>query len=58
MKHKNFLLVTFFLTLFAFQQVQAGAIMPPKENPSQISFAPAYAPLPTINIFCSGVKRR
>jgi hypothetical protein len=51
MKHKNFLLVTFFLTLFVFQQVQAGETMPPKGNPSQVSFAPPYAPLPTINVF-------
>jgi len=51
MKHKKFLLVTFLLTLFVFQQVQAGATMPPTENPSQVSLAPAYAPLPTIGVF-------
>jgi hypothetical protein len=56
MKHKNFLLITFFLTLFVFQQVQAGATMPPKENLSQVSFAPAYAPLPTINVFVLALR--
>ncbi len=56
MKHKNFVLITFFLTLFVFQQVQAGATMPPKENPSQVSFAPAYAPLPTINVFVLALR--
>lgn len=51
MKLKNFLLVTSFLTLFVFHQAQAGATAPSRENPSQISFAPPYAPLPTINVF-------
>lgn len=41
MKHKNILLVAFFLTLFVFQQVQAGATIPLLENPSQINAAPA-----------------
>jgi hypothetical protein len=51
MRYKKLLLLVFFLTLFVFQHVQAGATMPPKENPSQISLAPAYAPLPTIWVF-------
>jgi len=40
MKHKNILLVVFFLTLFVFQQVQAGETMPPN-NPPQINPAPS-----------------
>jgi len=40
MKHKNILLVVFFLTLFVFQQVQAGETMP-SNNPPQINPAPA-----------------
>jgi hypothetical protein len=51
MKYKKILLIVFLLMLFVFQQAQAGAIMPPKENPSQVSFAPPHAPLPTINVF-------
>jgi len=45
MKYKNILLVVFFLTLFVFQQVQAGATIPSAENPSQIGFAPANTPI-------------
>jgi len=45
MKYKKMLLVVFFLTLFVFQQVQAGATIPPVENPSQINLASANAPL-------------
>lgn len=56
MKHKNILLVVFFLTLFVFQQVRAEATVSLKENPSQISFAPPYAPLPTINVFVLWLK--
>jgi peptidoglycan hydrolase-like amidase len=41
MKHRNILLVVFFLTLFVFQQAQAGATIPPLEYPSQINVAPA-----------------
>lgn len=41
MKHKKLLLVVFFLTLFVFQQVQAGGIMPIMGNPQQINSAPA-----------------
>lgn len=55
MKYKNFLLVTFFLTLFVFQQVQAGATIP-QENLSQVSFAPPHAPLSTINVFVLALK--
>jgi hypothetical protein len=51
MKHKKLLLLVFLITLFVFQQVQAGATIPSKENPSQVSFAPPYAPLPTIWIY-------
>jgi hypothetical protein len=40
MKHKNFLLVAFFLTLFVFQQVQAGATIPSNKT-SLINVAPA-----------------
>jgi len=43
MKYKNILLVVFFLTLFVFQQVQAGATIPSAENPSQINAVPANA---------------
>jgi hypothetical protein len=39
MKHKNISLVVFFLTLFVFQQVQAGSTMPLAENLSQINAA-------------------
>jgi hypothetical protein len=42
MKHKNTLLVVFFLTLFVSQQVQAGATTPFAEKPLQIN-APASA---------------
>jgi hypothetical protein len=35
MKHKNILLVAFVLSLFVFQQVQAGAITPFAKNPLQ-----------------------
>jgi hypothetical protein len=41
MKHKNILLIVFLLTLFVFQQVQAGATMPSAEKPSQINAAPS-----------------
>ncbi len=41
MKHKNILLVVFFLTLFVFQQVQASTIIPPVKNPYSINAAPA-----------------
>jgi len=40
MKRKNILLVVFFLTLFVFQQVQAGGAMPSIGNPRQINVAP------------------
>lgn len=40
MKHKNILLVVFFLSLFVFQQVQASATIPSLERPSQIIAAP------------------
>jgi hypothetical protein len=45
MKYKKILLVVFFLTLFIFQQVRAGAIVPSADNPSQVNLAPANAPL-------------
>jgi len=41
MKQKNTLLIVFFLTLFVFQQVQAGATIPSVERPSQVNPAPA-----------------
>ena len=41
MKYKNILLIVFFLTLFVFQQVQAGATILSLENLSQINAAPA-----------------
>ena len=50
MKRKNILLVVFFLTLFVFQQVQAGGIMPSVANPSMNS-APAYAYLDHIWLY-------
>lgn len=37
MKHKNILLVMFFLTLFVFQQVQAGESMPLAEKSSGVN---------------------
>jgi len=42
MKRKNILLLAFFLTLFVFQQAQAGGTMPSVANPS-INSAPPYA---------------
>lgn len=57
MRHNKLLLLVFLLTLFVFQQVQAGATMPPKEDPSQNSLAPVYAPLPTHHrSFCVVVR--
>ena len=37
MKHKNILLVVFFLTMFVFQQVQAEANLPTTGKPSQMN---------------------
>jgi hypothetical protein len=37
MKHKNILLIVFFLTLFVFQQVQAGATVPTTGRPSEMN---------------------
>jgi hypothetical protein len=44
MKYKKILLVIFFLTLFVFQQVQAGATLPSKEKTSPNNVVPAKAP--------------
>jgi hypothetical protein len=41
MKHKNILLVVFFLTLFIFQQAQAGGTVPIMGDPLQVNVAPA-----------------
>jgi len=43
MKHKNILLVVFFLTLFVFQQVQADGIVPIVGNSHEIDAAPVSA---------------
>jgi hypothetical protein len=44
MKHKNLLLLVFFLSSFVFQQVQAGATIPSVRKPSEMNAAPAKAP--------------
>ena len=51
MKHKNILLVAFFLSLFVFQQVQAGAVAPIAKNPAQINPAPANAGILYTNLY-------
>ena len=43
MKHKKIVLVVFFLTLFVFQQVQAGGTVPPVKNISQMNVDPSNA---------------
>jgi len=51
MKHKKLLLVTFFLTLFVFQQAQAGAKILPKDNLPKINSAPQSGLFPKMYIW-------